>query len=176
MPQVLIASRDDLDRLERSIAESATATAEHLFERLEKAKDLAELARLKFGEAGCDPLDMTRALNFVEQLNQSFTYLATIGGARWLLQHHASNVPFQLNLGTAPGPDIVSKDNEVIAEAFAVTRPGSNDKLRRDVAKVRAIPAKYRYVFYLSPTKAAMTEHNGVRVIRLDHNCLAEPG
>jgi len=173
VPQIVVASIADLDRLEQSIATSAAATAQRLFAQLEKAKDLAALARLKFEEAGCDPLDTTRVLNFVEQLNQSFTYLATVGGARWLLSEHVSNAPFRLNLGTAPGPDIVSADNDVVAEVFAATRPDSNDKLRKDVAKVRAFPAKYRYVFYLSPLDAA-EEYDDVRVIRLDHSCLAQ--
>lgn len=86
MPQIEVASLDQLDRLEESIAKSAAATAHRLFEQLDKAKDLSALARLRFEEAGCDPLDTTRALNLVEQLNQSFTYIATLSGARWLFR------------------------------------------------------------------------------------------
>lgn len=173
MPQIEVASLDQLDRLEESVAKSAAATAQRLFEQLEKAKDLSALARLRFEESGCDPLDTTRALNFVEQLNQSFTYIATLSGARWLFREHPLSAPFRLNLGTAPGPDILSADSDVVAEAFAATRPDSNDKLRKDVAKLRGVEAKYRYVFYLSPVNAA-AQYEDVRVVRLDHACFAQ--
>jgi hypothetical protein len=46
----------------------------------------------------------------VEQLNQSFTYLASIAATAWLFEHHPENAPYILNLGTAPGSDIMSQD------------------------------------------------------------------
>lgn len=167
-----IASVEDLDHLEKSVAAAAAATAEKLALQLTETHDLSALARLKFDQVGCDPLDITRALNFVEQLNQSFTYLASIEAARWLFQHHAAHAPFLLNLGTASGPDIVSADGEIAAETFAATHPHSNDKIRKDIAKVRRTPAKHRYVFYLSRSESTIHVED-VTVIQLDHACLA---
>lgn len=168
MKRKTITSLAELDQLEKSIAESAAATAKKLSQQLADPGDLSTLARLRFEQAGCDPLDLKRALNLVEQLNQSFTYLASIEGAKWLLEHHPLHAPFHLNLGTSSGPDIVSADGEVAAETFAATHPDSNDKLRRDVDKVRATTAKHRYVFYLSPVETTRTSED-VAIIRLAH-------
>jgi hypothetical protein len=65
-----------------------------LHKQLLNAKSGLEiLALLKFTEAGRDPLEPTRALNLVEQLNQSFPYLASIGAALWLLTRHPDCAP-----------------------------------------------------------------------------------
>lgn len=159
---------DDLAELETKIAASAAATAEKLSHELRETSDLSAFALLKFSEAGCDPLDLDRALNFVEQLNQSFTYLASVEAARWLLERHPDHAPYTLNLGTTPGSDIESEDGEVAAETFAATHPDSNDKLRKDLTKVRATSAKHRYVFYLSPVETKRTSED-VGIIRLAH-------
>ena len=137
----------DVASLEGTVAQSAVATLAALYQRHATHSGLPALALLKFDASGCDPLDEGRPLNFIEQLNQSFTYLATIEGVRWLLQHHPEHAPYHLNLGTAPGSDIVSEDGEVVAETFAATRPQSNRKLEKDIAKVGAVAAQYRYVF-----------------------------
>ena len=168
MKQRLISSITELDRLEATIASAASATAGRLSDELKRPNALSVLARLKFSQAGCDPLDLERSLNFVEQLNQSFTYLASIEAARWLFQRHPENAPFQLNLGTAPGFDVASLDGAIAAEVFAATHPDSNDKLRKDVDKMRAAPAMHRYVFYLSPV-AARVSSTDVTIVRLDH-------
>jgi hypothetical protein len=60
----------------------------------------------------------------------------------------------------------------VAAETFAATRPDSNDKLRKDVEKVRAMPAKHRYVFYLSPVETKRTSDDVV-IVRLAHASMA---
>ena len=126
------------------------------------------MARVKFTPSGCDPLDLERSLNFVEQLNQSFTYLATIEAARWLFVRHPEHAPFILNLGTAPGADLASTNGAVAAEVFAATHPDSNDKLRKDINKVRSSNASLRYVFYLSPV-AAKDRATDVTVVHLNH-------
>jgi len=163
----------ELDRLEATIIAAAGATAERLTRELQRPNALATLARLKFSQAGCDPLDMGRSLNFVEQLNQSFTYLASIEATRWLFQRHPQHAPFRLNLGTAPGFDVASTDGAIAAEVFAATHPDSNDKLRRDLDRVRTAPAAHRYVFYLSPVAARLGAED-VTVVRLDHACVRD--
>jgi hypothetical protein len=166
-----ISSIEELTQLEAMIAEAAAATAASLSRELQETRDLSSLARLKFEQAGCDPLDLNRGLNFVEQLNQSFTYLASLEGAKCLLGRHPEHAPYHLNLGTSPGPDIVSSDGVVAAETFAATHPDSNDKLKKDLEKIRLTSAKHRYVFYLSPVETKRTADD-VAIIRLTHASL----
>jgi hypothetical protein len=171
MKQLTVASLAQLHSLEALVTSSALQTLTRVREELQGTPDLVATARLKFEQVGCDPLDVGRALNFVEQLNQSFTYLATLEATRRLFALHPTHAPFHLNLGTAPGSDIASTDGAVAAETFAATHPDSNNKLRKDVERVRATGALYRYVFYLSPVAAKLTPTD-VTVVRLDHWCL----
>jgi hypothetical protein len=170
--QRLVGSLADLEALEQAVLSSAQASLQKLQELLARDGGLSALAALKFSDAGCDPLDSMRPLNLVEQLNQSFTYLASIAATAWLLQHHPENAPFILNLGTAAGSDIISQDREIAAETFAATHPGSNRKLEKDVEKVRKIEATHRYVFFLSPVTARRVDFDGVKVVRLSHDSL----
>ena len=169
----VIASPEDLDRLERLVAASAESTTKRLGQILSTSAGLSALAQLKFSTAGCDPLNHARPLNLVEQLNQSFTYLASIAAARELFQRHPESAPFILNLGTTAGTDIASLDGRIAAETFAATDPESNDKLRKDIARVGASQAEHRYVFFLSPIAARRPAAQGVTVVRLDHASLA---
>lgn len=145
-----IASLAEIDELETAIVSSAEATANTLRGLLERATAVQLLATLKFQKAGSDPLS-DRPLNFIEQINQTFTYLASCEAVRYLLANHPARAPFTMHLGTAPGPDIVSADRMLIAEVFAATHPGSNDKLRNDLKKLRAARADTRYLFYSCP-------------------------
>src|SRR5690606_9428108 len=140
---------------------------------LESRSGVDALATLKFGQFGCDPLDGSRPLNLVEQLNQSFTYLASLEAVRWLLEHHPEHGPYTLNLGTASGIDIESHDGAVAAETFAATTPESNRKLKKDIDKLRGAAAPHRYVFYLSAVRHSRAEVEGVRIVALDHECMA---
>jgi hypothetical protein len=162
----------DLDRLEAIIVASAEAAVRDLKQLLDSRTALDALAVLKFSEAGKDPLDPDRSLNIVEQLNQSFTYLASTAAARWLLEHHPDCVPLVLNLGTAPGSDIESRCGRFAAETFAATHPKSNDKLRKDIEKVRTSSAQHRFVFFLSPVAADEAFEPGVTVVHLDHRTM----
>jgi hypothetical protein len=168
----LVRSLADLEEMEQAVLASAQASLAKLQELLARDGGLSALAALKFGEAGCDPLDSSRSLNLVEQLNQSFTYLASIAATAWLFEHHPEHAPFILNLGTAPGSDIASQDGAIAAETFAATQPGSNRKLEKDVKKVRGMDAAHRYVFFLSPVNARRVDFDGVKVVRLSHDCL----
>jgi hypothetical protein len=59
-----------------------------------------------------------------------------------------------VNLGTAAGFDLESVEGGVMAaEVFAATNPRSNDKLRKDLARLaeKAADYKHRYVFFSCP-------------------------
>lgn len=135
---------------------------------------------MKFGKVGCDPLDSNRPLNLIEQLNQSFTYLASFKATDYLFtsNEHKKQLKgkkLKLNLGTIGGSDIESLDGEIVAEVFATTNISNNDKLRKDISKVQEVSgAQYRYVFFLTNNNQHGVEiyetkvkHKGVTIVRL---------
>jgi hypothetical protein len=140
----------ELDALVQSVTGSAT-------------KSLAQIAKLgsdglraiwsmKFEPIGCDPLDCESPLNLIEQLNQSFTYIASARATKILIARHPELAPFTLNLGTAGGSDIESKAGVgVAAEVFAAVNTSNNRKLASDIAKVSATAAGFKYVFFMCP-------------------------
>jgi hypothetical protein len=145
-----IANLAELDDLEKAIVSSAEETANAIRGLLARTTGVHVLASLKFQKAGRDPIS-DRPLNFIEQINQTFTYLASLESVRYLFANHPERAPFTVNLGTAPGPDVASADGMLIAEVFAATHPGSNGKLRKDMKKLRAQRADIRYLFYSCP-------------------------
>ena len=146
-----ISSTAEIDDLERAIVASADSTVGDLRTLFAATNGIEFLAQLKFRKAGRDPLS-ARPLNLIEQVNQTFTYLASCDALRYLIAHHADRVPFVIHLGTAAGPDIESTDRSIVAEVFAATHPGSNQKLLKDLRKLRACaPAAHRYLFYSCP-------------------------
>src|SRR5690242_18371680 len=100
-----IVGAEDIDVLEAAIVTAADTTAAAIGSLVADAPGIHTLARLKFEQVGRDPL-CDRPLNFVEQLNQTFTYLATCNALRYLFAHHGEHAPFVVNLGTQPGHDI----------------------------------------------------------------------
>jgi hypothetical protein len=129
---------------------------------------LAVFSKIKFGGVGCDPLNAKRQLNLIEQVNQSFTYLASFSGAAMLFENHADIAPFKLNLGTVAGSDIESLSGELAAEVFASVTPGNNQKLKKDIDKVAATSAAIKYSFFMcpgfEPGRQPALERDGVRV------------
>jgi hypothetical protein len=110
------------------------------------------LYECKFHENGFDPLDHSKPLNFVEQLNQTFTYLASFKGAEFIFSKHVDVKSLTLNLGTSKGTDIETDDGGgVVAEVFASVKPSSNSKLQDDIQRICFKEAKHKYVFFISP-------------------------
>lgn len=149
--QQIVRCSDDLSALEALVVESSRKAASALSQVLAESKPLNALARVKFEQVGFHPIQ-DRALNFIEQINQTFTFLASLRAAAWIFTHHSGVGPLRLNLGTAGGSDIESLDGTLAAEAFAATSPSSNDELRKDIAKVAATSAQFKYVFYSCPS------------------------
>jgi hypothetical protein len=109
------------------------------------------LRRIKFEQVGCDPLDDQRPLNFIEQLNQTFTYLASFKAAKILFERHPELKALTLNLGTKSGSDIENIEKGIAAEVFAAVNPSNNGKLQKDIVKVSTTNAKHKYVFFMCP-------------------------
>lgn len=153
-----------------AIEASATRSAERSLQNLASYSGrgaLKALWRIKVEEIGCDPMNADRPLNLIEQLNQTFTYIASARAARILFEKHPAAAPFTLNLGTAAGSDIESeKEGGVAAEVFAAVNTSNNQKLKKDVAKVGATTARFKYVFYMCPgvEKGLKKDSGGIQV------------
>jgi hypothetical protein len=129
------------------------------------------LRHMKFQPVGFHPVE-DRPLNIIEQLNQTWTYAVALEATRVLLRLHPDVGGFRV----APGAhmsiplDVMSvEEGSVGAETFAATRPSSNGKLAKDLAKLSARAERDRYIFFSSPAftateRVARFERNGVQV------------
>lgn len=137
-----------IDKLETSAEASLLSIANLAAEN----DAMCFLYECKFHENGFDPLDSTKPLNFVEQLNQTFTYLASFKGADYIFAKHDDVKSLTLNLGTSKGTDIETVDGGgVVAEVFASVDPTNNSKIQKDIKRIRLNSAKHKYVFFISP-------------------------
>ncbi len=165
----LVNSSEDIVRLRKSIIDAATRTKEMLRCLLDLDPILL-LRSLKYEKSGSDPLE-DRPLNFIEQLNQTFTYLASLDAVEKLIEHHPDKAPYKVNLGTVSGYDIESSDGSVIAEVFAAVRPSNNNKLIIDTIRACESGAEYKYVFYAclsdGPGDRSNPKYPDVRIISL---------
>lgn len=100
---IQISSKIEIEHLKSMLIESSTQTTEKLLNLVGSNDPVKLLMDMKFGEVGCDPLKKERSLNIIEQLNQTFTYLASLLAVESLLDKHPKAMPFTLNLGTAGG-------------------------------------------------------------------------
>ncbi len=151
-----ISTFEDIQTRKSELTRTAYSTSKKLFELLRSISEDEFLYRIKFKPIGCDPLKDERQLNLIEQVNQHFTYLASLCAAELLLKWHPKATPFILNLGTTSGFDIESlSEGGIVAEVFSSVNPTNNGKLNKDVQKVSRSSAKYKYVFYLCPGENA---------------------
>ena len=153
----LVHSTQELDQLENQVIAAAKRTVEALCTLLSEAEPLYAFAQMNFELSGFHPT-ADRSLNLIEQIYQTFTYLASVQATRWLFQHHPDAAPFLLNLGTTGGTDIESIDGSVAAETFASVNPRNNRKLDNDIDKVGCTAAVHKYVFYICPMDAISEE------------------
>ncbi len=152
MKQIILTSILDIHVHIEDIAHSAEQAQLRITEMSENTHAMNFMERLKFEKMGYDPLNSNRDLNFIEQLNQTFTYLASMKAAEFLFNQHPEISSLTLNLGTASGSDIESSDcGGIAAEVFAATKPSSNNKLNKDIQKVSETDAKYKYSFFMCP-------------------------
>jgi hypothetical protein len=146
-PPIVIASVDEARALERTVRASAEAAREALAALLRERGAVDAFRAMKFGEAGFDPFDPRRRRNLLEQVHQTVAHLTALRGAEHLLRRHPEHAPYRLNLGTSSTPDLESADGAVVAEVVAVHTPAGNGKVASDLARLRASPARHRYLF-----------------------------
>lgn len=173
MTYLTIQSSDDADRLIAKVREGADLARRSLIDQSGDPLDL--LRRIKFEPIGAHPIEH-RCLNFIEQVNQTWTFVVAIAAARQLLELHRDAGGFRL----APGAhacqalDIMSECKGLVgAETFAAVSPHNNNKLNNDLKKLADRPERHRYVFFLSPMfrgnqRLMRFERDGIQVWSVD--------
>lgn len=147
--RTVIRSVSDAEALHGQLLSAAERTVVWL--RAFTGSPLELLSAMRFQTVGHNPLT-GEALNVVEQLNQTFTILVTLRAVERLIVMHPEANGFRLALATSSGRDIESVEPDLVsAEVFSATHPGSNQKLKKDIARLTADPARYRYVFFAAP-------------------------
>ena len=150
---MVIKTAEEIENCKRAIFDNANETHERLKEKIRLLSATEFLEELKFDRLGADPMKGTE-LNFIEQLNQMFSDLVVLEGARRLLCLYPEK-ELRLNLGPSSGFDIESIDGEIVAECFAVTTATSNRKLEKDCSKLMSkAPAKQKYIYFYSRNDA----------------------
>ena len=136
---------------------------------------LSWLTELRFGKLGIHPLS-SHPLNFIEQVNQTFSHLVALAGVGLLLDRHPEANGFLI----APGAhaslplDIMSQEPGLVgAECFAAVELTNNNKLNRDLTKLRDRSEQHRYVFFSSPKhqqteKIKVLSRDGIEVWAVD--------
>lgn len=159
----------DVDRYMEQVRASARRAQKWFVDQAGDPLDI--LRRMKFDPIGYHPIE-DRQLNFIEQINQTWTFAVALAAARELLALHPDVGGFRL----APGAhasiplDIMSEaEGQVGAETFAAVSPRNNRKLATDIAKMALRPELNRYVFFMSPRypkaeRLPQFERDGVQV------------
>jgi hypothetical protein len=119
-----------------------------------RSNPIGVLSLFKFTELGFDPLVHGRRLNFIEQVNQAFTVSASLKAASHFFATSDAHV-IKMNVGPHKGFDLEvfnEATNQIgVAEVFAAVDPKNNQKLKRDVGRVRQSNLPLRRVYFLSP-------------------------
>lgn len=156
MSKQITIAQSDIEGYRESLRATAEQTQIQIAELAGTENPIEFLFQLKFQSVGCDPLNISRHLNLIEQLNQTFTYLASLNGAEFLFTRHPKVKRLTLNLGTAAGSDIETpEDGGIAAEVFAAVTPRNNCKLANDIKRVSTTNATHRYVLFMSPEHEA---------------------
>jgi len=142
---------EELEELEQKLYESMDKTLSQISSEITSNCSHTLFSKMKFGGVGFDPLNPDRELNIIEQINQSFTYLASFYALEVLFTKYRELAPFRLNLGTASGSDIESECGGLTAEVFASVTPTNNQKLKKDIDKVLQTNANLKFVFFICP-------------------------
>lgn len=165
---IVISNAEELAPLAERVRASAKESTLVLVDLLKTIEGVDFFWKLRFENAGRDPLDPNRPLNFVEQLNQTSSYLVTIAATAYLFQCYKASAPFVLTLGPISGYDIASSDGTIVAEAFAATNPDSNNKLNKEISKLSSATANHKFVFYFCPGHPkGVAQVDGVTIVSL---------
>ncbi|MBP6738647.1 MAG: hypothetical protein KA146_01595 [Leptospiraceae bacterium] len=139
-----------------------------------KENPLSLFYDLKFKDSGYQPFYNER-LNFIEQLNQTFSNLVVFLGVDYLIKKFGEQI-YHLNIGTNGGFDIYTEDKSIVAEAFSVVDPSNNRKLKKDITKLSSQSKSKKYIFYYSHNHPEMMEkiENDIQIVQFGEKELIE--
>lgn len=170
---IVVLNTEDVDRYLGQVRDAAAKI--HTWVATQTGDPLDLLRRMKFETVGFHPIH-GHALNVVEQINQTWTYLVALAAARHLLEMHPEANGYVLAPGAhaAIDLDIMSVAPGLVgAETFAAVDPRNNKKLEIDLKKMAARTDYHRYVFFMSPRfrgfkRIPQWERNEVQVWSVD--------
>jgi hypothetical protein len=167
---------DNIEDVDRYLGQVRNAAAKiHAWIAAQTGDPLDLLRRMKFETVGFHPVG-GHALNVIEQINQTWTYVVALAAARHLLRLHPEAGGYLL----APGAnavlelDVMSKAPGLVgAETFAAVDPRNNKKMEKDLQKLAGRTEIYRYLFFMSPRFPGLNrlphwECNGIQVWSVD--------
>ena len=153
MPSEEVYSLESIRKLRNKVRRQADRARQELT-RLD-AGGMESLFAIKFDNLGYQPVQES-CLDFIEQLNQTFTVMVSLAAAEKLLECFPHCGGLRLNLGTASGRDIEGICPDVVeAEVFAAKGPRRNSKLKKDIDRLRGSNAAHQYVFFFCPSHQA---------------------
>lgn len=148
----------ELANVRRRIITQAERAANAVHSVLSNTSGVHALKAIKFQKIIHDEV-FGENLNFIEYLNQTFTYLVCFYAGKELLQQFPGKTVV-LNLGTQPGYDVMTTDGFVVCECFAATSAKSNEKLKKDAFRVySSSTAVDKRVYYYSENTASETAY-----------------
>ena len=162
----------EAEKIKDIIIKSCNSTTNRIQSFIHDSEGIDFFHTIKFTRIGKDPIN-SNSLNFIEQLNQTFTYLVSIEAAKYLLKLHPEQAPYTMNLGTQSGYDIISANCDIIAEVFSATSLSSNDKINKDCQKLIANEtALLKYVFFYCPESFGsldyyQSKYTDVRIVQI---------
>lgn len=171
---MLVKTDEDIERHLRDVRQAAAATQIWIANQI-SGDPLVAMRHMKFDLVGQHPVNGHK-LNIVEQINQTWTYIAALMATRQLLALHPDSGGFNLAPGAhaSQALDVMSVvEGMVGAETFAAVDPKNNTKLAGDLKKMANRDEKHRYVFFMSPLfpgtqRLLKLERDGVQVWSVD--------
>jgi hypothetical protein len=140
----------------------------------ERSKPLELFYKLKFNKLYVDSIK-DKNENFIEILNQYFTYLVSYKAVLWLINQKYGDF-FDLSLGNIIGIDIIGKEKKIIAEVFASVNPNNNQKIQKEIERLskKEYEEYTKFIFYHSPNEKIIDPEkiNGINVIYIDKDQL----
>ena len=153
MPEINIRNRDDIRRLQEKVRKQAKRTRDEL--KNLNPEGMEALYAIKFCDLGYHPSE-DRRLDFIEQINQTFTFMVSLAAAAKLIDWFPCCDGLRLNLGATSGRDIESiSPNVVEAEVFSAKHPRNANKLKKDIDRLSTSSAANQYVFFFAPSHQA---------------------
>jgi hypothetical protein len=141
-------TRAAVDELARALVGQVLAAADeiHRMRHSMPAADFVLALRFEKQFAGLDVAG--RKTNLQELLNQVSTSLVQLAGCLILFERHPQITSLELAWQESAGWDIGCEADGVVAECYATTSKGNNEKHKDDLARLKTAPAAHRYLFY----------------------------